>query len=179
MEIKQAFTYKYETKHFGEMLKHDVVAGQCFKNVANFCKTYADKGRNVMVSLTFGMRTYEEGATSYGYHYLVRDADTGEYSDPQYSRYTFVELHSWTLEDYVKECKEFENVHDIYPAEEFAYHYVHRFKKQLSAAMKFIKSQGYCKLTDAEIRESVRTDVKELLVKPKYGTQEIYCFNIG
>lgn len=179
MQIKQASTYRYDQRHFQRNIDHEVtVAGECFRNVKDYCRTYEKLGRNVLVSLVFGLRTWEDNCT-YGYHYLVKDCDTGEYSDPQYSRYTFVELHSWSLVDYEKECGEFEENYGIHPAEEFAYHYVRNYKKQLSAAMKFIKSQGHCKLTDAEIKEVCYTSPYQHTEMPKYGTKEIKLFDIG
>lgn len=179
MQIKQAFTYRYDQKHFQHNIEHEVTeAGACFRNVKGYCKTYEELGRNCHVSLVFGLRTWDSGCSA-GYHYLVKDASTGEYSDPQYSRYTFVELHSWSLSEYMKECEEFEALHKTHPAEEFAYHYVREYKKQLSAALKFIKAQGHCKLSDAEIKEICYTDPLQHTEIPKYGKKEIEPLNIG
>lgn len=179
MQIKQAFTYRYDQNYFQRNIEHKVTkAGECFRNVKGYCNTYENLGRNVSVALVFGLRSWDTSCT-YGYHYLVKDSDTGEYSDPQYSRHTFVELHSWSLSDYEKECKEFEENHNVHPAEEFAYYYVLKYKKQLLAAMKFIKSQGHCKLTDAEIKEVCYTDPEQHIEIPKYGKKEIEPLNIG
>ena len=179
MQIKQSNTYKYETKHFGKMLEHDVVAGECFNNVKTFCSTYASLGRNVSVSVVIGMRSWDDGGATYGYHYLVKDEDTGEYSDPQYARYTFVELHSWSLKDYIRECEVFEDKYGGPPAEEFAFHYAVIYKKQLLAALKFIKSQGWCRVSDAKLKEYLQIDADVLTVQPKYGRKAIECFNIS
>lgn len=180
MQIKQSYTYKYEQKHFSRNIEHkETVGGQCFKNVKGYCKTYKELGRNVLVSLVFGMRSWDDGNCTYGYHYLVKDADTGEFTDPQYSRYTFVELHSWTPEEYDKECDEFEFENKVHPAEEFAYHYVMKYNKQILAVMRFIKTQGWCKTSDKKLKDVCYVDPEELNVKPKYGNQELELFNIG
>lgn len=179
MQIKQSYTYKYEQRHFSRNIDHPITeGGQCFKNVKGYCKTYRELGRNVLVSLVFGMRSWDDGNCTYGYHYLVKDAETGEFSDPQYSRYTFVELHSWEPEDYEKECSEFESEQGVHPAEEFAYSYVLKYNKQILAAMRFIKTQGWCKLSDKKLKEVCSADPDEVC-EPQYGKQEISLFNIG
>ena len=44
MKIEHAFTYQYETKHFGKMLEHaPVKEGSCFDNVINFCNLYKEQ----------------------------------------------------------------------------------------------------------------------------------------
>lgn len=179
MQIKQAFTYGYEQEHFGKNLEHVTVASECFKNVKNYCKTYKELGRNVRVSLVMGLRAWDSGTCTYGYHYLVKDADTGQYSDPQYSRYTFVELHSWTPEEYEQECKMFEHNYDGHPAEEFAFYYVELYQKQLRAALKFIKTNGWSRLlSDKAINEYVSLFDEQLTAKPEFGKTEVALFNI-
>ena len=179
MKIEHAFTYQYETKHFGKMLEHSPTKkGSCFENVINYCKLYKSLGRNTSVSLVVGLRSWEEHCTM-GYHYLVRDDDTLEYSDPQYSSYTFVELHNWTLEDYEQECKEYEEAFGEQHCDEFFQWYCSiGFGKALESAVKLIKNlAGYrIKLTDKEIKERFREGYYGNA--PKYGKQAIQHLNV-
>jgi hypothetical protein len=178
LKIQQADRYKYEMRHFGKSVEgFKIESGQCFENVKGFCDKYASLGRSVRVSLVLGLRTWGKSDLTFGYHYLVHDEDTGEYSDPQYGRYTFIELHSWSVKEYDKECVEFERSYDMHPAQEFAYHYIEKYKKQLTAVIKLIKTQGHCKLSDANIRARLTSEPEER-IQPKFGRQEIELFRI-
>ena len=180
MKIEHAFTYQYETKHFGKMLEHaPVKEGSCFDNVINFCKLYKELSRNTSVSLVLGLRGWDNACTM-GYHYLVKDDDTGEFTDPQYSRYTFIELHNWSLEDYVKECNEFEQRHGERHSSEFYQWYKENgFYSPMLNALKLIKSLASYRihgLSDKAIKEYIN----EYLVseEPRYGTQVIQFRNL-
>lgn len=174
MKIEHAFTWKYEMNHFGEMLEHPPTKeGSCFENVINFCELYKSKGRNTSVSLVIGLRAWEDSCTA-GYHYLVKDDDTGEFSDPQYSRYTFIEIHNWSLEDYKKDCNEFFKEHDFEQSSEFYQWYVNNgFGKSFEKGLGFIKSLATwrIKLTDADIKE--RCTARFIDAEPKYGKQVV------
>lgn len=180
MKIEHAFTWQYEIKHFGEMLKHvPTKEGSCFENVINYCELYKSKGRNVSVSLVVGLRAWEEHCTA-GYHYLVKDDDTGEFSDPQYSRYTFIEVHNWSLEEYKQECNEYKLVHgEGHSSEFFQWYKENGFYKIMVNAVKLIKSLAGHRihLTDKQIKEYFY----EVLVsqKPKYGCQKIQTLNVN
>lgn len=180
MKIEHAFTYQYETKHFGKMLEHSPAKeGSCFDNVINFCKLYREKGRNTGVSLVVGLRGWDNACTM-GYHYLVKDDDTGEFSDPQYSRYTFIELHNWSLDEYIKECDEFEAQHgERHSSEFYEWYKENGFYKPMINALKLIKSlAGYRipTLSDKAIKDYVDTYL--VSEKPKYGTQIIKRLNL-
>lgn len=179
MKIQHAFTYRYDINHFGCSIEHSgIKEASCFDNVIEFCKAYQSKGRNVGVALVVGLRGWEESCTM-GYHYLVKDLDTEEFADPQYSRYTFIELHSWTLEDYERECSEFEQVYGEKHCSEFYQWYCSNgYRKVMENGVKLIKSLSDCgvKLSDESIRDYFREDFEN--VKPKYGTQQIYKINV-
>lgn len=179
MKIEHAFTWQYEMKHFGEMLKHvPTKEGSCFENVINYCELYKSKGRNVSVSLVIGLRAWEEHCTA-GYHYLVKDEDTGEYSDPQYSRYTFIEIHNWSLEDYKKDCEEFAEEYDCQQTSEFYHFYVNNgFGKAFEKGLSLIKALASrrIRLPDAAIKERCLQGFLDS--KPKYGTQVIKRLNV-
>lgn len=174
MKIEHAFTWKYEMNHFGEMLEHaPTKEGSCFENVINFCEFYKSKGRNTSVSLVVGLRAWEDSCTA-GYHYLVKDDDTGEFSDPQYSRYTFIEIHNWSLEDYKKDCKEFEDTYGFAQTSEFYHWYVNNgFGKSFEKGLELIKclANRRIKLRNADIKERCETDFID--AKPRYGSQVI------
>lgn len=174
MKIEHAFTWKYEMNHFGEMLEHaPTKEGSCFENVINFCELYKSKGRNTSVSLVIGLRSWDNSCTA-GYHYLVKDDDTGEFSDPQYSRYTFIEIHNWSLEDYKKDCKEFEDTYGFAQTSEFYQGYVNNgFGKAFESALTLIKAlaEWRIKLTNADIKERCMRGLID--ATPKYGVQVV------
>lgn len=181
MKIEHAFTYKYETNHFGVMLDHvGIKEGRCFENVTSFCETYRKRGRNVSVSLVIGLRSWENSSCTSGYHYLVRDDETGEFSDPQYSRYTFIEIHNWSLEDYKKDCEEFVEECGIEQSSEFFQWYCENgFSKTFKKGLQFIKAiASYrVRLSDKDIKEDCATGI--VYAKPKYGTKVIQYLNVG
>ena len=85
MKINQADTYKYEISHFGKLVEHaEGKAGACFDNVIDYCEKYKELGQNTGVSLVLGLRTFDDDKCTMCYHYLVKNNDTGEFSDPQY-----------------------------------------------------------------------------------------------
>lgn len=175
MKIHQANSYAYEMNHFGKPLEFSSgVAGECFKNVKQFCKEYTNAGRNVSVSLVIGMRSWDSGEATMCYHYLVKDNETGEYSDPQYRRYTFIELHNWSLEDYEKECDKFESENDYHPAQEFFTWYVYSgYAKVIENSVKLIKSLSSwrVKLSDKAIETYLKGEYDDC--QPKFGTRII------
>lgn len=180
MKIEHAFTYQYETKHFGEMLEHtEIKEGHCFENVINFCDLYNSKGRNTGVSLVVGLRAWDFGGCTSGYHYLVKDIDTGEFSDPQYSRYTFVEIHSWSLEEYKKDLEGFYIEQGFEQSSEFFQWYCDNgFGKVFEKSLELIKALASCrvKLSNKEIKEDCARNLPA--VQPKYGTQIIEFKNV-
>lgn len=175
MKIHQANTYAYEKKHFGKLLEQDKgVPGECFKNVKKFCKEYKDLGRDVSVSLVIGMKAFEFADVAMCYHYLVKDNETGEYADPQYWRYTFIELHNWSLEDYEKECDKFESENEFHPAQEFFSWYNYSgYHKAMVNAMNLIKNIATWKpkLSDKAIESYFKDTYDDC--QPKYGTRII------
>lgn len=175
MKIHQANTYAYEKKHFGKLLEQDKgVAGECFKNVKQFCKEYRALGRQASVSLVIGMKAWDTGDATMCYHYLVKDDETGEYADPQYWRYTFIELHNWTLEEYEKECDKFESENDYHPAQEFFSWYVYSgYAKIIENSIKLIKSLASwrVKLSDKAIETYLKGEYDDC--QPKFGTRII------
>lgn len=175
MTIHQANTYKYEMKHFGKLLEQNKGAeGECFKNVKKFCKDYLELDRDVSVSLVIGMRAWCEGEATMCYHYLVKDNTTGEFIDPQYWRYTFIELHNWSLEDYEQECNHFEEKFGYPPAQEFFSWYCQSgYRKIIENALKLIKSLSHfrVKLPDKKI-ESYCRDFGDV-VSPIFGKKVI------
>lgn len=175
MKIHQANTYVYEKKHFGKLLEQDKgVAGECFKNVKQFCKEYRALGRHASVSLVIGMKAWDSGDATMCYHYLVKDDETGEFTDPQYWRYTFIELHNWSLEEYEKECDKFESENDYHPAQEFFTWYVYSgYAKIIENSIKLIKSLASwrVKLSDKAIETYLKGEYDDC--QPKFGTRII------
>jgi hypothetical protein len=175
MKIQQADTYQYEMKHFNKLLGMDKgVAGECFKNVKQFCKEYQSAGRKTSISLVIGMKSWDSGEVTMCYHYLVKDDETGEYTDPQYWRYTFIELHNWTLEDYTKECDRFEDEHDYHPAQEFfTWYCFNGFGKTIENSVKLIKSLSdfRVKISDKAIECYCRDGYDDC--QPKFGNRII------
>lgn len=175
MRIEQADTYKYEMKHFGKLLDQGHGEdGACYKNVKTFCKEYKDMGRNVSVSLVVGIRTWCDDEATYGYHYLVKDDDTGEFADPQYWRFTFIELHNWSLEDYIKESDEYEKASGQHHLNEFfAWCCTDGFEKTIENALKLIKSLSNYKvrLSNKTIEQYCREQYSEC--PPTYGKRVI------
>jgi hypothetical protein len=180
VEIKQANTYTYEMKHFGELLKlGSGVPGECFKNCKHFAEQYRKLGRDVSISLVLGMRSFESSDVAMCYHYLLKDNETQEYIDPQYWRYTFIELHNWSVEEYIKDCCNFEDEHGIHPAEEFFMWYVENgYNKVLENSMRCIKalSNIRVRLSDNKIKEYL--SATGCGFKPTYGKQVINKLSI-
>lgn len=180
MKIQQANTYKYEMAHFNKLLDQDKgVAGQCYKNVRQFCKDYQNEDRDVSVSLVIGMKAWCEGGPTMCYHYLVKDNETGEFADPQYWRYTFIELHNWSLEDYEKECDKFESENGYHPAQEFFTWYVYNgYSKVIENSLKLIKSLSswQVKLSDKTIANYLKGEYDDC--QPKFGTKIIQKLDI-
>ena len=178
MKIHQADTYKYEMKHFGKLLNQDKgKEGACFDNVVNFCKEYNAASRNTSVSLVMGLRTYDDGHCTMGYHYLVRDDDTLEFVDPQYWRYTFVELHNWTLDDYNKDCDEFHREYGFTQSSEFFQWYCSNgYRKVFQNSIRLIKSLSDIKISDKSINEYFKDEYVN--AEPKYGTKQLHKLNV-
>lgn len=175
MKIQQANTYVYEKENFGRLLEQDKgVPGQCYRNVKQFCKDYQLLGKDVSVSLVVGMRAWDSGQATMCYHYLVKDNQTGEFADPQYWRYTFIELHNWSVSDYIKECEMFEDEHGYHPAEEFfSWYCSNGYSKIIENSLKLIKSLSCwrLKLSEKDIEIYCRNEYAGC--KPNYGHQVI------
>lgn len=121
--IVQASTYHYDMRHFGKYLDctHGE-SGACYSNVFLFADFYKKVGREFDVVLTFGGRSWDN-ANVFGYHYVLRDTETREYIDPQYSRSTLLPVHEWTLAEYRKEFDEFVKDTGEIPTGDFAAFY--------------------------------------------------------
>lgn len=175
MKIHQANTYTYENGHFGKLLEQGQgVPGECFKNVKKFCEDYRLAGRDVSVSLVVGMKAWDTAEATMCYHYLVKDNQTGEFADPQYWRYTFIELHNRSLEEYNQECDKFQEENGYHPAEEFfSWYCLNGYGKAIEHSLKLIKSLSdfRVKLADKEI-EAYRRGCYDGC-KPLYGKQVI------
>ena len=175
MKIEQANTYLYEMNHFGKLSEMDKgTAGECFKNVKQFCKDYRNLGRKCSVSLVIGMKAWDSADVTMCYHYLVKDDDTGEYADPQYWRYTFIELHNWSLEEYEQECDKFESENGYHPAQEFFTWYCFSgYGKVIENTLKLIKSLSdfRVKVSDKAIESYCRNGYDDC--QPKFGNRVI------
>ncbi|MNK14267.1 hypothetical protein D3C87_323670 [compost metagenome] len=174
MKIYQANTYDYEMKHFGRLLKQDRgEEASCFKNVKQFCRDYIKEGRDVSVSLVVGLRGWcDQAGSTLSYHYLVKDNETGEFTDPQYWRFTFIELHNWSLKDYEKECNEFQEIYDKHPKQEFFkwycdFGFLHIIEHSLKLIKSFSSGQRL-RLSNKRIEEYCRDDDCDYEI-PKYG----------
>lgn len=180
MKINQVDTYKYEISHFGKLVEHaEGKAGACFDNVIDYCEKYKELGQNTGVSLVLGLRTFDDDKCIMCYHYLVKNNNTGEFSDPQYWRYTFVELHNWSLDEYKREIEEFENEKGFRQSSEFFQWYCENNNKALKSVIKLIKdlADGKVKLTSQAIRDYF--ELGYINFKPTYGKKMFSLLNVG
>jgi len=177
--IFQADTYHYDMKHFGECPKcPDGVAGACFNNVFMFEKHYAALNKQMDIVLSIGGRSFDSSSV-FCYHFLLQDKDTLEYIDPQYRRYTFLPLHKWSLDDYSRETKEFEEKQGYTHAEEFAAWYCENFADYIEAGCLMIRAMANYRKPS---KKTIREHTKELVgygVKPEYGESLVKTLMFG
>ena len=167
MKFGKASTYHYDMKHFGCMLKHDVkiIPGQCFRNVARLEKFYASLGRNMRIVLVYGGRWWDNGCQM-GYHFLLQDADTGEYVDVQYRVYFFFVLHSWTPQEYRDERYNFLKKYRHQFSCDFFDYYFNNYKSLMLTAKTLLKKLHKFR------GEGQTHNEREYAIKPEFGTQE-------
>ncbi len=166
--IHQADTYKYDMKHFGKDTKCDQGAsGECYNNVFAFAKHYKQLGKIMNIILVFGGRAWDNNNV-FGFHYLLQDANTGEYIDPQYRRYTFFPVHQWTVEEYKVDMKEFKKRFGYKQAEEFAAWYCDKHKDYVEAGSLMVRAMAdYRKPSKKVIQERMKICCD--VIKPQQG----------
>lgn len=138
--IYRADTSAYNLTHFDnvDVNAPEGIKAQCYDNVIKYAKHYMSLGKHVRILLTYGCFGIDEAIWSY--HYILQDVETKEFIDSQYNVFNFTILHTWTLDEYLKEHKKYKQIRKQGLTGEIFVHYAIENRKFLYHAGNLIKT---------------------------------------